>query len=133
MSVTKRILVPQRRRSVPSRGWSWIDRRFLREHADALGRDALLLYFFLATVADKDGLSYYSDPAVGTRLRMDTAAVGLARQELLLRDLVAYQPPLYQLLSLPEEPPRSAQGGDGSLADLLSLALDRAEKSRRTP
>ena len=34
MIVKKRVLLPDRRRRLPSRGWSWIDRRFLREYAD---------------------------------------------------------------------------------------------------
>jgi len=32
--IHKRILVPQRLRHPPATGWSWVDRRFLREHGD---------------------------------------------------------------------------------------------------
>ena len=42
----KRILVPARLRRPPATGWSWVDRRFVREHADGLSREAMLLYFF---------------------------------------------------------------------------------------
>ena len=59
--IPKRILVAQRLRKPPATGWSWLDRRFLREHVDALSRDAVLLYLFLAGVADRHGLSFYSD------------------------------------------------------------------------
>jgi hypothetical protein len=59
--IQKRILVPQRLRRPPATGWSWVDRRFLREHGDHLSRDAILLYLFLAAVADRHGLSFYSD------------------------------------------------------------------------
>src|SRR5207237_1761220 len=38
------ILVPARLRRPPASGWSWVDRRFLREHAAHLSRDAVLLY-----------------------------------------------------------------------------------------
>jgi len=31
----------------PTDGWSWIDRRFLREHAGRLSHEAIVLYFFL--------------------------------------------------------------------------------------
>lgn len=130
MAVTKRLLVPERCRRVPASGWSWIDRRFLREHADGLGRDALLFYFFLAAVADKHGLSYYSDPTIGARLRIDTTAVAGARDELVQNDLLAYEPPLYQLLSLPERTPRIARAQPEILADILAEALER-QKSRR--
>ena len=51
--IPKRILVPARLRRPPATGWSWVDRRFVREHADHLSRDAVLLYFFLAAVADQ--------------------------------------------------------------------------------
>jgi hypothetical protein len=39
------ILVPARLRRPPKTGWSWVDRRFLREHAAHLSRDAVLLGF----------------------------------------------------------------------------------------
>jgi hypothetical protein len=97
----KRILVRDRVRRPPQTGWSWIDRRFVRERADHHSRDALLLYFFLCSVADQNGLSYYGDVALATRLRMSVTALEQARDELLLRDLIAYQRPLTQVLSLP--------------------------------
>jgi hypothetical protein len=97
----KRILVAGRLRRPPATGWSWIDRRFLREHGDYLSRDATLLYLFLATVADRHGLSFYSDPTLCSRLRLSPPALPQARQELLDRDLIAYQLPLVQVLSLP--------------------------------
>ena len=68
--VRKQILVPQRLRQPPASGWSWVDRRFLREHGDYLSREAVLLYFFLASVADRHGLSFYGDEALATRLRL---------------------------------------------------------------
>jgi hypothetical protein len=99
--VPKRILVPQRLRRPPATGWSWLDRRFLREHGDYLSREALLLYLFLAAVADRHGLSFYSDHALTSRLRLAQPVLEQARQELLDRDLIAQQLPLVQVLSLP--------------------------------
>jgi hypothetical protein len=32
--IPKRILVAQRLRRPPATGWSWVERRFLREHGD---------------------------------------------------------------------------------------------------
>src|SRR5271170_3299390 len=84
----KRILIRDRVRRPPKTGWSWIDRRFVREQTDRLSRDALLLYFFLCAVADQHGLSYYGDLALTTRLRMTAAALEQARAELLVRDYV---------------------------------------------
>jgi len=98
--IQKRILVPERLRRPPSTGWSWLDRRFLREHGDHLSRDAILLYLFLSAVADRHGLSFYSDDTLATRLRLTKPALEQAREELLTRDLIAHQLPLIQVLSL---------------------------------
>ena len=95
--IQKRILVPQRLRRPPATGWSWLDRRFLREHGDYLSREALLLYLFLAAVADRHGLSFYSDNALACRLRLSREVLQQARQELLDRDLIAQQLPLVQV------------------------------------
>ena len=40
--IQKRILSRDRVRHPPQTGWSWVDRRFVREQADRLSRDALL-------------------------------------------------------------------------------------------
>jgi len=100
----KRILVADRVRQPPSAGFSWIDRRFLHEFAGRLSNDAIVLYFFLAAVSDKHGLSYYSDTTLALRLRVGEAAILQAREELVTYDLVAYQAPLTQVLSLPKSP-----------------------------
>lgn len=100
-TIQKRILVADRLRRPPATGWSWVDRRFLREHGDHLSREAMLLYFFLAAVADRHGLSFYSDTTLSCRLRLSPQILEKARQELLDRDLIAYQLPLVQVLALP--------------------------------
>ncbi len=97
----KRLLIPDRVRRPPREGFSWIDRRFLRDYAPRLTADALLLYFFLTAVSDRAGLSFYRDATIAVRLRMREAMVVAAREQLLTYDLVAYQSPLTQVLSLP--------------------------------
>jgi len=99
--IEKCILIADRVRRPPREGFSWIDRRFLREFASKLTGDAILLYFFLSAVSDKDGLSFYSDSSIAVRLRMREEHVVAAREDLLTHDLVAYQLPLTQVLSLP--------------------------------
>ncbi len=101
MTIHKRIPIADRVRRPPADGFSWVDRRFLREFAARLSGDAVFLYFFLAAVSDKHGLSYYADTTVAARLRTGEAAVVIARDELIAADLVAYQPPFTQVLSLP--------------------------------
>ena len=97
----KPILVAARLRRPPATGWSWVDRRFVREHMADLSREAVLLYFFLAAVADKHGLSFYGDGTLATLLRMTPPALIEARGELLARDLIAHEVRFTQVLSLP--------------------------------
>jgi hypothetical protein len=99
--IQKRLLIPDRVRRPPREGFSWVDRRFLRDYASRLSGDAILLYFFLAAVSDKDGLSFYGDGSLAVRLRLREQAIVSARDELVSHDLVAFQPPLTQVLSLP--------------------------------
>ena len=123
--IDKRILVLPRLRRPPATGWSWVDRRFLREHGDYLSREAILLYLFLAVVADKHGLSFYSDNTLSSRLRLPLPALEKARQELLERDLIAHQLPLVQVLSVPAAGvSRRSEPGQGLmlLGDILRQA-----------
>jgi len=141
--IQKRILVPQRLRRPPASGWSWIDRGFLRDHSERLSREALLLYLFLAAVSDRHGLSFRSDGSIALALRLQPEAVARAREELTAQDLIAYEPPLTQVLSLPAHPPRRrAEPGQG-LLQLGALfrqiagqplpASSDSERSRRLP
>jgi hypothetical protein len=118
----KPILVPARLRRPPATGWSWVDRRFVREHMDHLSRDAVLLYFFLAVIADRHGLSFYGDGTLAALLRITLPALIQARDELVARDLIAHETRFTQVLSLP--PPgqrRQAEPGQGlmQLGELL--------------
>ena len=117
--IPKHILVPDRVRRPPRDGWSWIDRRFLREHAPRLSHEAIVLYFFLAAVSDKDGLSFYGDATIALRLRMSETVVVRAREELLASDLVAYRAPLVQVLSLPQARVERRDGGLTSFGEIL--------------
>jgi hypothetical protein len=78
-----------------------VDRRFLREYAAHLSRDAVLLYFVLSSVADKHGLSFYGDGTLAALLRVPLPALIAARDELLARDLIAHEARFIQVLSLP--------------------------------
>lgn len=127
--IEKRVLVPARVRRPPREGFSWLDRRFVREHLPFLSRDAILLYFFLAAVSDKSGLSFYADATTATRLRLDEAAVARAREELRSRNLVAFEAPLTQILALPEL--RVESRGDGPV--LVSEILRRIALGRGQP
>ncbi len=96
----KRVICPERLRRVPQQ-FSWVDHRLVRDgHITGLSHEALSLYLLLVTVADADGLSYYSDEAVCRLLCMESAVLGRVRIELKDVELIAYKRPLYQVLSL---------------------------------
>ena len=97
---------PARIRRPPRTGFGWIDRRFVnRGFSASLSAEAKLLYFFLSAVADANGLSYFGDRAIADRLAITPDEVERARRELILRGLVLFHAPLYQLLPLPATPP----------------------------
>lgn len=123
MPVVKRVLCPERLRKVPEQ-FSWIDQRLVRDrHICRVSAQAMALYLFLLTVADAQGLSYYSDPPLSQLLSLDTAALIRARQELIGASLIAYARPLYQVLSLDEPQPR--HGGPALLGDILRGILEK--------
>jgi hypothetical protein len=65
---------------------------------------ALALYLVLVTVADAQGLSYYSEASLARLIHLTPDQLIGARQQLLAADLIAYQKPLYQVLSLESTP-----------------------------
>lgn len=104
MSIAKRVLNPERLRQVPEH-FSWLDHRLVREHTiEKADVWAWALYLFLVTVADAHGLSYYADASLCRRLGLDPRRLARARSDLIGLDLIAYDPPLYQVLSLPAAP-----------------------------
>ena len=117
--VHKRLLRPQRRRRTPKQ-FSWVDHRLVRERRlEPCSAEAWALYLFLVTVGDAKGLSYYSDASLTARLPLDRERLARARDELIGADLIAFEPPLYQVLSL-DPGATSARGpGPRSLAQIL--------------
>lgn len=73
----------------------------MRDHyLERCDTSAAALYLFLITVADAQGLSYYSDAALIRGLSMAPARLRQARADLVRVGLIAYQRPLYQVLAL---------------------------------
>jgi hypothetical protein len=96
----KRVLRPERLRVVPPQ-FSWIDQRLVRDrHIERCDVQALALYLVLVTVADAQGLSYYGEASLARLLSMPTTRLAAARADLIRLDLIAYERPLYQVLSL---------------------------------
>jgi hypothetical protein len=104
MKYERSVIRSDRIRRVPSR-FSWLDQRLVRDGwLRRLSHPAHSLYLFLADVADHQGLSWYGDGRVMVELGMSLAELDGARAELVAADLVAYQPPLYQVLELRARP-----------------------------
>jgi len=89
MTVVTRVLNPDRRRQVPEH-FSWLDHRLVQAHnLEKAELCAEAWYRFLVPVADAHGLSDDRD----------------ARRDRIALDLIAYDPPLTEALSLPESVP----------------------------
>lgn len=91
---------PQRQRQVPAQ-FNWVDHRLVRDrHFQQCSLEALALYLFLVTVSDARGISFYSQPSLMKQLKLGTIRFMAIRQELIDAGLIAWQHPLYQVLSL---------------------------------
>ncbi len=103
--MNKTLLCPERRRRIPTQ-FSWLDQRLAHRKLFARASpQAWLLYLFLVTVADAQGLSYYGERTLCQRLGLDATQLAGARTQLLALELIAYRAPLYQVLSLEPVPP----------------------------
>jgi hypothetical protein len=104
----KRVLSPDRLRRVPAQ-FSWLDQRLVRDrHCERCDVHALALYLVLVSVADAQGLSYYGEATLARLLSMQAERLIQARADLIRLDLIAYERPLYQVLSL--DPPGRMHG-----------------------
>jgi len=84
----------------------------------------------LVTVADAQGLSYYSDGSLTRELKLDGLGLSKARRQLIDAELIAYQKPLYQVLGIVQKSTaRTDPGAEGptrSVNDILRQALGGA-------
>ncbi len=142
MRIAKQVLRPERLRLVPEQ-FSWVDQALVQWGLiDRLDTRAAALYLFLVTVADAQGLSYYGGATLAKRLHLSEQELGGARLQLIELDLIAYQAPLYQVLSLHEAaphklpskppgvstaPPRHSSATPVSLAQLIEMERSRAQ------
>lgn len=97
---------PRRQRTI-ERPFGWAPFRLVTSGLLArLSVAAKALYLALCLVADRRGLSYWSQRRLQALVGLDSAELHQARQELMGHDLLAFDGRLYQLLSLPAEPRR---------------------------
>ncbi len=121
-------IMPQRQRRIPPQ-FSWVDHRLIRDgHVQGRSARALALYLFLVTVADAEGMSWYSEAALCRHLSWNGADLHNARAELQQAGLIAYREPLYQVLDLSpmvvSGASSSRRGGEAvSVGEILSHML----------
>lgn len=124
--IVKYVILPNRLRKVP-KSFSWIDHRFISdEYIDRLHHSSSALYLFLLCAGDEKGLSYYGDQSIMKKLSMDKNILSKARSELIQAGLIAWQKPIYQVLSLePVQTQNRKQNGSGMLlGDILRRAME---------
>ena len=98
----KKILVPERIRQIEG-SFGFIPHRFLTDgFFAALSQHELLLYLFLIVAADRYGLSFYSCKSICSLLGLTVDQYLKARDDLIRKDLIAFDGRIFQVLSLPE-------------------------------
>lgn len=125
--IVKEPVMKNRVRKIP-KSFSWIDHRLVRQrYIEACTHEQLALYLFLTCVADTQGLSYYSDKSIMVCLNMDVQALRQARSGLITNNLIAWQAPIYQVLSLE---PRVIHRGSGQMMSLAEVLAGAAGGAR---
>lgn len=100
----KKLLDSSRVRKIEG-SFSWIDHRFITGgFLKDLSTVEILVYLFLVAVSDRNGISFYHDDRICSLLKIGLTSLGQARDDLITRSLIAYESPLYQVLSLPPQP-----------------------------
>ena len=113
-------IVPERIRNIRQCTFGWVDHNFLhRGFVGRLSKEELLLYYFLITVADKSGVSFYDYARICQLLKLEVDDYVHARNLLCERSLLAFDNGVFQVLPLPPcleairaTPPRRSPEGD---------------------
>ena len=121
--IVKNPILKQRIRKIPN-SFSWIDHRLVRQkYIDSCTHEQSALYLFLVCVSDDQGLSYYADKSIMQKLGMDVQTLKEARSGLIKNNLIAWQQPIYQVLSLEPMVNTSRSGQMMSLSNILNNAV----------
>lgn len=99
--INRNPLVSNRIRKIDG-SFAWISHSFLRRgFFTSLTQNELLLYFFLVLVADRQGLSYYHYDKICSLLCFSVDDYIVVRDQLIEKDLIAFDGNFFQVLSLP--------------------------------
>jgi hypothetical protein len=119
--IKKKVLNPKRVRKING-GFSFIPHRFLTDSFFAsLDPHELLLYFLLVLAGDRNGISFYSYDKICTLLQMQLERYIMARDDLIKKDLVAFNGTLFQVLDLPLKCPDQMKRENRSPVEQLIL------------
>jgi len=106
--IKKRILDKRRIRRIDG-GFAFIPHRFLADgFLSALTPRQQQLYFFLVLAADRHGLSFYGYDAICNLLQMSLDHYVAARDGLIKKELIQFDGMIFQVLDLPQAPPKEA-------------------------
>jgi len=123
--IRKKVLNPARIRTIKG-GFSFIPHRFVTDgFLASLNPTQLLLYLFLVVVSDRYGLSYYAYDSICSLLQLTLEDYIQARDELLKKDLIAFDGTLFQVLQLPAKPhpPNTSKPGGRLAVEKLASRL----------
>ena len=82
--------------------FSCIEHRFINARLiDLMQTEEILLYFFLTTVGNVDGISFYSSERMAGILKITVPGIEKYRQSLIRKGFIAYRKGVYQVLDLP--------------------------------
>jgi len=96
-------IVVDRIRNIRDCTFGWVDHSFLHKgFLNRLSQPELLLYYFLITVADRNGVSFYDYERICQFLKLELDSYITARDRLCQRSLIAFDNSVFQVLSLPE-------------------------------
>ncbi len=122
--ISKTPILPERVRRIP-KSFSWIDHRLVSDkHIENISHASGILYLFLVCVGDDKGLSYYGDQSLMKKLTMDQGMFETARSDLIIKGLIAWQRPIYQVLCLGPERKVRRKGEPMGLGDILKSAME---------
>ncbi len=130
--IKKQILKPDRVRRIDG-GFSFIPHRFLADgFLASLSQKEILLYLFLILVSDRHGLSFYSYDSICSLLQITADDYIDARNDLIKRDLIAFDGSIFQVLELPPKPikPFALKNDQPTVAQLIQLSLKEADNGR---
>ena len=122
--IKKRILDHQRIRHIDG-GFAFIPHRFLTDgFLSVLAPSQQQLYFFLVLAADRHGLSFYSYDSICNLLQMSVDQYIEARDDLIKKDLIAFNGSIFQVLDLPKtKPQKTTPSQHSALNDLIQKCV----------